>query len=174
MPYDPQWPGQAHRIIKRIQTACGSKALRVDHVGSTALEGMAAKDVIDIQVTVESLDVADDLAEPLVSCGYPRRPHITSDVPHSADPASWQKRLHGAADPGRPANIHLRVDSWPNQRFALLFVDWLKVNPGVQQEYLKVKRAALAASDYVEAKEPWFIDAYDRAMAWAETTGWRP
>ena len=174
VPYNPDWPDDARRIVKRIQTACGSKALRVDHIGSTAVEGMDAKDVIDIQITVKSLDVADELAEPLANAGYPRRPHITSDVPHSDDPALWQKRLHGAADPGRPANVHIRVDGWPNQRFALVFVDWLKANPGVQQDYLQAKGAALAAQEYVEAKEPWFLDAYDRALAWAESTGWRP
>jgi dephospho-CoA kinase len=135
---------------------------------------MDAKDVIDIQITVASLDVADELAESLANAGYPRRPHIKSDVPHSDDPSLWQKRLHGAADPGRPANVHVRVDGWPNQRFALLFVDWLRANPVVLQDYLKAKRAALAAQDYAEAKEPWFLDAYGRAQEWAETTGWRP
>lgn len=174
VPYNPDWPDDARRIIKRIQMACGEKALRVDHIGSTAVEGMDAKDVIDIQITVESLDVADELDEPLAAAGYPRRPHVTSDEPHSDDPALWQKRFHRAADPGRPANVHIRVDGWPNQRFALLFVDWLKANPGVQQDYLKAKRAALASPDYADAKEPWFLDAYDRAMAWAEATGWRP
>jgi dephospho-CoA kinase len=173
VPYNPDWPDDARRIIKRIQTACGSKALRVDHIGSTAVEGMDAKDVIDIQITVASLDVADELAESLANAGYPRRPHITSDVPHSHDPLLWQKRLHGAADPGRPANVHIRVDGWPNQRFALVLVDWLKANPGVRQDYLKAKRAALASQDYAEAKEPWFLDAYDRALAWAESSGWR-
>ncbi len=63
VPYDPAWPDDARRIIKRIQMACGEKALRVDHIGSTAVEGMDAKDVIDIQITVASLDVADELAE---------------------------------------------------------------------------------------------------------------
>jgi dephospho-CoA kinase len=174
VPYNPEWADDARRIIKRIQTACGSKALRIDHIGSTAVEGMDAKDVIDIQVTVESLDVADELDEPLANAGYPRRSNITSDVPHSDNPALWQKRFHGAADPGRPANVHIRVDGWPNQRFALIFVDWLKANAGVQQDYLKAKRSALAAPDYVEAKEPWFLDAYGRAQAWAEATGWRP
>ncbi len=174
VPFNPDWSDDAGRIIKRIQTACGSKALRVDHIGSTAVEGMDAKDVVDIQITVESLDVADEIAESLANAGYPRKPQITSDVAHSDDPTLWQKRLHGAADPGRPANVHIRVDGWPNQRFALLFVDWLRANPGVRQEYLKAKRAALAARDYAEAKEPWFLDAYVRALTWAESTGWRP
>jgi len=172
VPYDPTWPDDARRIIARLRMACGPKALRVDHIGSTAVPGMDAKDVIDIQVTVESLDVADELADTLADVGYPRMEGITSDVPHDGDPSLWRKRIHGAADPRRPANVHLRVDGWPNQQFALLFTDWLAANPGVQDDYLAAKRKALSAQDYADAKKPWFLDAYSRARAWAETTGW--
>jgi dephospho-CoA kinase len=174
VPYRPAWRDDARRIIDRIQIACGDKALRIDHVGSTAVEGMAAKDVIDIQVTVASLDVADEIAGALADVGYPRIEHIASDTPHQGDPALWQKRIHGAADPGRPARIHLRVDGWPNQRYALLFTDWLSANPAAREEYVAVKRNALTASHYTEAKEPWVHDAYHRALEWAESTGWQP
>ena len=174
VPYDPAWADDARRIINRLKMACGPKALRVDHIGSTAVPGMDAKDVIDIQVTVESLDVADELADVLLDVGYPRIENITSDVPHDGDPSLWRKRIHGAADPGRPANVHLRVDGWPNQQFALMFVDWLRANPGVREDYLAAKRNALGSPDYAEAKEPWFLDAYWRARAWADTTGWTP
>ncbi len=140
---------------------------------------MDAKDVIDVQVTVASLEVADELAEDLLRAGYPRVATITSDVPkEGTDPALWHKRFHASGDPGRPTNVHIRVDGWPNQRFALLFVDWLKANPpGVQADYLAVKRSAAQHADigaYAEAKEPWFLDAYRRAWAWAESTGWTP
>ena len=174
VPYNPEWPEQAQRVVKRIQTACGLKASRVDHIGSTAVPGLDAKDVVDIQVTVASLDVADEFANALADVGYPRVEHITADAPHTDDPALWQKRLHGAADPGRPVNIHVRVDGWPGQQFALLFRDWLRANPDVQSEYVAVKRDAQKAPDYPEAKEPWFDGAYARAWSWAETTGWRP
>lgn len=172
VPYNPTWAEDARRIINRLTMACGHRALRVDHIGSTAVEGMDAKDVIDIQVTVESLEVADELVDALTDVGYPRIEHITSDVPHDSDTSKWGKRIHGAADPGRPANVHIRVDGWPNQQFALLFVDWLRANPGVREDYLAAKRKALAASDYSQAKEPWFLDAYRRATAWAEATNW--
>ena len=89
-------------------------------------------------------------------------------MPHDGDPSLWRKRIHGAADPGRPANVHVRVDGWPNQQFALLFVDWLTANPGVRDDYLAAKRKALSAPDYADAKEPWFLDAYWRARAWAD------
>jgi dephospho-CoA kinase len=172
--YDPSWPDEARRIIARLQTACGAMALRVDHIGSTAVPGMDAKDVIDIQVTVETLDAADALAETLANVGYPRIEGITSDVVHDGDPALWQKRIHASADPGRPTNVHVRVDGWPNQQFALLFTDWLKANPVVREDYLTAKRHAATASDYVAAKEPWFLDNYRRAQEWADSTGWRP
>jgi dephospho-CoA kinase len=91
----------------------------------------------------------------------------------------WRKRIHASADPGRPTNVHIRVDGWPNQQFALLFVDWLAASPGVRADYLAVKRRAEEQGKgntalYVAAKEPWFLDAYRRAWEWAESTGWRP
>lgn len=176
VPPDPTWADQARRIIARLNTTCGHRAVRIDHIGSTAVPGLDAKDVIDIQVTVASLDVADELAADLLRAGYPRVESITSDVPKpDTDVALWRKRFHASGDPGRPTNVHIRVDGWPNQQFALLFVDWLAANPGVQADYLAVKRSAALHSDigaYAEAKEPWFLDAYRRAWLWAETTGW--
>ncbi|WP_343598932.1 dephospho-CoA kinase [Mycobacterium sp.] len=163
-PADPSWPQQATRVCNRIRTACGAKALRVDHVGPTAVPGLDAPDVIDIQVTVESLAAADDLDTALSSAGYPRVDHVTGDdaradarstVPrydHDDDEALWRNRIHGSADPGRPTIVHLRVDGWPNQQFGLLFVDWLVANPGVRPGG----------------------DAYRRAWEWADTVGWRP
>lgn len=191
VPADPSWPDQARRIVNRLKTACGHKALRVDHIGSTAVPDLDAKDVIDVQITVESLDVADELAEPLLSAGYPRLEHITQDMvkkdgrstvaasDHSGDPALWHKRIHASADPGRPTNVHIRVDGWPNQQFALLFVDWLTANPDARADYLEVKRNADSTGGgdimrYISAKEPWFLDAYRRAWEWADSTGWRP
>lgn len=173
-PYDPTWAEDAARIIKRIQMACDAKILRVDHIGSTAVPDTEAKNVIDLQITVASLEVADDINDSLANVGYPRMKQIVSDVAHDGDPSLWQKRIHGAADPGRPARIHIRVDGWPNQQFALLFTDWLRANPGVRDEYMNAKRRALSAPHYPKAKEPWFADAYERAWEWAKTTGWRP
>ncbi|OAT68175.1 dephospho-CoA kinase [Mycobacteroides immunogenum] len=179
VPADPTWPVQAQRVINRLAVACGSKALRIDHIGSTAVAGLDAKDVIDVQVTVESLDVADALADPLAAIGLPPIPGITADDPHDADIARWGKRIHAAADPGRAVLVHLRVEGWPGQRFALIFRDWLRSDQQVRAEYLAIKQAAAAAADgdpgaYIDAKEPWFAQAYPRALAWAEQSGWTP
>jgi dephospho-CoA kinase len=87
--------------------------------------------------------------------------------------------FHASADPGRPTNVHIRVGGWPNQQFALLFVDWLNADPVVREGYSKVKREADVGGGgdlirYVTAKEPWFRDAYRRAWEWADSTGWKP
>ena len=189
--YDPSWPDQAKRVLARLNTACGHHAKRIDHIGSTAIAGLDAKDVLDVQVTVNSLETADELSDALLAAGYPRLTHITSDVSkpdgrstvekfdHITDETLWHKRIHASADPGRPTFVHLRVDGWPNQQFALLFTDWVSANPGVREDYLSLKRRVAAdghttGGAYADAKEPWFLDAYRRAWEWADTTGWRP
>ncbi|MFA5710183.1 dephospho-CoA kinase [Mycolicibacterium sp.] len=191
VPSDPSWPAQAARIVNRLNTAGGHRVRRIDHIGSTAVPGLDAKDVIDIQVTVDSLATADELTEGLLAAGYLRLENITADVPkpngrstvgefdHTDDASLWRKRYFKSADPGRPTNVHVRVDGWPNQQFALLFTDWIAANPGVQADYLAAKRHAHERGGgdigaYAEAKEPWFLDAYRRAWEWADTTGWRP
>ncbi|UNB55411.1 dephospho-CoA kinase [Mycolicibacterium sp. YH-1] len=191
VPADPTWPEQAERIVSRLNTACGHRAVRIDHIGSTSVPGLAAKDVIDVQVTVASLAVADELVEALTTAGYPRVASITGDVmkadarstvaefDHSGDEALWHKRYHASADPGRPTHVHIRVDGWPNQQFALLFPDWLRADADARAEYLELKQRVAASEhgtidDYADAKEPWLHGAYDRAWAWADATGWRP
>ncbi|EOM78516.1 dephospho-CoA kinase [Rhodococcus rhodnii] len=186
---DPAWPDQARRVIARLALACGDAAVRIDHIGSTAVPGVPAKDVIDVQITVRDLAAADALAIPLAEIGFPRRDDIDRDDPKPAyqggetDPALWAKRFHGSADPGRPVNVHLRVDGWPNQEFALLIRDWLRSDESARDEYVAVKeRAAAAAADladhteaitaYLDVKTPWFDLAYHRAWEWAAETGW--
>jgi dephospho-CoA kinase len=189
--YDPTWPDQATRVLARLNTACGHRARRIDHIGSTAIPGLDAKDVIDVQVTVDSLETADELADALLTAGYPRITGITADVAkpdgrstvpdfdHVTDELLWRKHIHASADPGRPTFVHIRVDGWPNQQFALLFTDWVAANPEVREDYLALKRRVAEAGHattlaYAEAKEPWFVDAYRRAWQWADATQWRP
>ena len=165
---DPNWPDQAARILARLNTSCGHRAVRIDHIGSTAIAGLDARDVIDVQITVASLEMADELADALRQAGYPRVDSVTADVrfADATDSALWHKRFHASADPGRPTHIHIRVDGWPNQQFALLFVDWLNANPGVCADYAHAKRS--------NTTHQWFADAHGRAWAWAQATGWPP
>jgi dephospho-CoA kinase len=178
--YDPTWPAQAERLMARVRHAVGDRGLRVDHIGSTAVPGLAAKDVIDLQVTVAALADADELASPLGEGGFPVEPGIDSDAPQSTDPdpEHWRKRVHFGADPGRWANVHLRVAGSPGWRYALRFPAWLRADAAARREYeqLKWRLAGELGSiaDYADAKTPWFGDAAGRAERWAAQTGWQP
>jgi len=178
---DPRWPVDARRLAARVSRAAGGA--RVDHIGSTAIAGMPAKDVIDLQLTVSDLDVADDLAPELTAAGFPLAAGFDGDSPHpaGADERDWRKRLHGNADPGRSVNLHLRVRDSAGWRWSLIFRDWLTAEPAAAAEYLALKRSVAAAhagdpttAGYAEAKEPWMAAAYDRGVAWAAATGWQP
>ncbi|MFB9239016.1 dephospho-CoA kinase [Plantactinospora siamensis] len=177
VPADPSWPEQYARIAARIGHAAGPAALRIDHVGSTAVPGLAAKDVLDIQLTVADLADADRLAEPLAAAGFPRRPGDWWDNPRDGGVDAWPKRLHGSADPGRPVNLHLRATGTPGWRFALLMRDHLRADPERRDRYAQLKRRLAASGDpqrYAETKEPWFDEEHVAAERWAAATGWRP
>jgi dephospho-CoA kinase len=178
---DPTWPAQAARLTARIAAAAGDLARRVDHIGSTSVPGLPAKDVIDLQVTVGSIEDADRMADALAGAGFPKHPTIDRDnpKPYAPDPEQWRKRYHGSADPGRPANVHLRVEGTPGWRLALLFPHWLRANPTDRDEYLALKRKLSDqfrddddTANYADAKEAWFDDAAIRAEDWAKRTGW--
>ena len=178
---DPRWLVDARRLAARVSRAAGGA--RVDHIGSTAIPGMPAKDVIDLQLTVPDLPTADDLAPALTGAGFPLAPGFDQDTPHpaGADQRDWCKRLHGNADPGRSLHLHLRVRDSPGWRWALLFRDWLTADPLVAADYLAVKRSLAAAhagdptaARYAETMEPWMAAVYERGVAWAAATGWRP
>ncbi|MBG6106299.1 dephospho-CoA kinase [Micromonospora vinacea] len=176
---DASWPEQYARLAARIQHALGSDALRIDHIGSTAVPGLAAQNVIDVQVAVSSLADADGpLADRLANAGFPRVPGQWWDDPRPAGRGRWEKRLHGSADPARSVRLHVRLADSPGWRYALLMRDHLRADPDQRAAYLMFKRdlvdAAPEVGDSGTARNPWFDEEYLRAEQWAAQTGWRP
>ena len=74
VPYRPQWVEEFELMGRQIRGLVGGAALRIDHIGSTAIPGLAAKDVIDIQVTVVDLADPAGLIGPLHAAGFQLRP----------------------------------------------------------------------------------------------------
>ena len=70
VPYDPEWPALFAELAAQIRMALGPLALRIDHVGSTAIPGLAAKPVIDVQVSVETFDDIDEIARAMDAIGF--------------------------------------------------------------------------------------------------------
>ncbi|SCL37194.1 dephospho-CoA kinase [Micromonospora rhizosphaerae] len=176
---DPTWPQQYARLAARIRHALAPADVRIDHIGSTAVPGLAAKDVIDIQLSVSSLEEADGpIAERLAAAGFPRLPGEWWDDPRPPGSGRWAKRLHGSADPGRPVYLHLRVAESPGWRHALLMRDHLRADPDQRAAYLQLKRELAASAPdsatYGTLKDPWFDEEHLRAEEWAALTAWRP
>ena len=178
---DPGWPAQADRLIARIRHALrpqlGAEA-DVSHIGSTAVPGLSAKNVIDLMLAVRTLDEADALAGALASAGLPRRLGEWVDNARGVPGKTWPKRLHGSADPGQAVNLHVRVAGSPGWRFALLMRDHLRSVPAARDGYAAAKQVWQAQhpdrGSYAEAKEPWFDAEAEAAHEWAEQTGWQP
>jgi dephospho-CoA kinase len=171
VPYDPTWPAQFDRLAARIRHAAGDRVSRVDHVGSTAVPGMLAEDVIDIQLAVAQLADADALAPVLAAAGFPG-----GEPRRDAD--GGPKRWHGGADPGRIVQLHVREEGSPGWRHALLCRDWLRADAPAAAAYAQAKReraaAGATATEYAAAIQPRVTAAPARAEEWAAATGWRP
>jgi GrpB-like predicted nucleotidyltransferase (UPF0157 family) len=181
VPYNPEWPAVFAGIGTALRTACGEIARRIDHIGSTAVPGLAAKDRIDVQVAVEDLSTVDSLAPGIEALGYQPRPQITHDhVPPGAinDAAEWEKRFFTSGSNTRPANIHLRRLGAANQRYALLFRDYLRAHPGTAAAYGELKRRLAAELPdlftYADVKDPACDLIMIAAEDWVRWQGWTP
>ena len=172
--YDPTWPERFERLQAVLRSVIGDDALRIDHIGSTSVPGLASKDVIDIQVTVASLDVADGWPDPIGP--FQRRPTTCEDHAPPGEVAGplWQKRYWSAREP--PAHLHVRQDGRPNQRYALLFRDYLRSDARAARSYEHAKRALAVlcedTAEYSEAKDPICDLVMLGAEPWAARTGW--
>jgi len=181
-PYDQEWPIEFARIAADLRRGLGGQVLRIDHIGSTSVPGLAAKDILDIQITVEDLE--GPYGATLEQMGYTVRPGVTEDhrPPLAEGPDSdWQKRLFRPPAGQRPVNLHVRAAERPNQRYPLLFRDYLRANPAERDDYrdVKLRLADAHAEDgnvaaYADEKQEFVNGVFARAEKWAATTGWTP
>ena len=180
--YRPDWPERAAALISALEVALGDLADRIDHIGSTALPAMSAKDVLDLQVRVPDLELAGrSFDEPLRALGFERSPYESDHVPAGRvdDPANWAKFLwlrrgHGDGN----VNLHVRRTGSPNARLALLFRDWFRAHPEAVPAYgaFKIALACIApdTGSYADVKDPVVDLVIAVAEPWAASVGWSP
>jgi GrpB-like predicted nucleotidyltransferase (UPF0157 family) len=168
-PYDPIWPASFAQLGRGLRAALGTTALRIDHIGSTSILGLAAKPIIDIQISVAAFEPLDAYRLPLERLGYVFR----------ADNTERTKRYFREV-PGTPRrHIHLRrAGSWAEQ-FALLFRDYLRTRAEEARRYetLKYQLAARYREDrhgYTDAKGPFIWEIMMKADRWSQKIGWEP
>jgi GrpB-like predicted nucleotidyltransferase (UPF0157 family) len=178
--YNPGWPKEFESIRSDLSRVLEDLALRTDHIGSTSVPGLGAKDVIDIQITVHAL--SEKLKKKLANAGYVHLERIISDhVPKDEDddPKLWEKLIFTQPEGQRRANIHVRVQGNPNQKYPLLFRDYLRAHPKSAQSIELIKReiAKRHADDveaYYDIKDPVYDLIWDAALDWSRYTNWKP
>lgn len=181
VPYDDRWPDDFDRLGSVLRESLGELALRIDHIGSTSVPDLAAKDRIDIQVTVAELD--GELLRPRIEeAGFDWIHDIRED--HAPplldlDRADLAKFIATSRPGHRAANCHIRQVSRYNQRYPLLNRDYLRAVPEAARTYEQIK-VALAlivpndAGSYYAVKDPVFDLIIQAAELWAQAAGWRP
>ncbi|MEZ5039959.1 MAG: GrpB family protein [Saprospiraceae bacterium] len=180
IPYQERWPAEFQRIATDLQQSLGDLALRIDHIGSTSVPGLAAKDVIDIQITVADLN-DPQIPVRLTANGYTRFSTEYRDVFVGMDDASPQleKRMVQAKAGDRRAHIHIRELGRFNQRYPLLFRDYLRASAVTRLSYALIKERLAqlfpeSSEGYYFIKDPLMDLMYEAAEQWARLTNWAP
>lgn len=157
--YDPAWPKLAADAIAELERALREEIVDIEHIGSTAVPGLAAKPIIDLMAA------ATDLAK------VARRENVLADL-------GYRRHSNGMVDrllyvrPAEGARTHIlhvvTLASWPtrNQR---IFRDYLRTHPEDAERYALWKRAIIAAEihpgDYAKAKTAIIQEITDRARS---------
>lgn len=172
--FNVEWLDRYHDIAVRLRTALPNNAA-LHHIGSTAINGLSAKNIIDIQVSVNSLDDVD--VEAMERSGFHFRPELKDHCPEgmTLDPTELEKRYFNLAEPA--ANIHVRERGRLNQRFPLVSRDYLRANIVAAKAYEKIKselssRFPKDKSFYYAIKDPVFDVIYIAAEQWACSIDW--
>ena len=132
VPYDANWPAAFEDERSRLSLALGPLAVRIEHHGSTAVPGLAAKPVIDIQVSVNTLHPLTPFVAALAPLGYVHVPHPDDErCPFFHRPAAWPHTHH----------VHFVVAGSDEEAKTLAFRDYLRTHPDIAAEYAALKQA---------------------------------
>jgi len=134
--YHPKWPRLFEREAERIRAALGDQVLLLEHVGSTSVPGLAAKQRIDVLLVVA--DSADESA-------YIPALEAAAYVLHIREPGWYEHRL--LKGPDTDINLHVFSRGCPEINRMLLFRNWLRNTPCDRQLYERTKRE-LARKDW--------------------------
>src|SRR5690349_11049240 len=133
---DPAWPQHYQLLADRIRTALGWRALNLEHVGSTSVPGLAAKPIIDIDLTVADPDREQDYVPALESVGF----RLVIREP-------WWYRHRALVCDAPRCNLHVFGCESPEPVRHRLFRDWLRGNPADRDRYAAAKSEAAAEAN---------------------------
>jgi GrpB-like predicted nucleotidyltransferase (UPF0157 family) len=163
--YDQKWPQKFGSERQKIVGVLGAKALRVDHVGSTSIEGLTAKPIIDIQLSVDDPDNEAEYLPELEQQGYILRVR--------------QSGHRMVRTPQLDVQVHICKAGSDWERRHLLFRDWLRHDTKDREAYAALKEHLAkqrweTMNHYADAKGALIQEITERAEAWAARTNWQP
>ena len=132
--YDPGWPSEFARLRDRAQAALGDLAIAIEHVGSTAVPGLPAKDLIDMVAVVESDDDVPEAISRLEAIGYEARGNLGVEGREAFWWPEGEKRHHLYVSPNTSAELQAQV----------AFRELLRSDPVVARDYVALKRELAA------------------------------
>ena len=158
--YDDTWEQSFTDIAADIQEALGELVLRIEHVGSTAVKGLSAKPIIDIDVVIEDYSILSDVVSALQGIGYKHEGNLGIE---GREAFTYEGKEH-------LQKHHLYVcpqDSTELKRH-IAFRDYLCSHPDAVREYSRIKEEGAALypyniEKYIEHKSP-FIEKIYREM----------
>lgn len=164
--YEDAWPARFEALAGPLRAALGDRAMRVEHIGSTSVPGLAAKPIVDIQVSVESLEPFVPVRAVIEGLGY-------EWMADNDDRRKRYFRRRGDVD----ANVHVRVAGEFSEQAALLLRDYLRASPAARERYEAVKRALAereweTVDHYADAKGDCIWTLLREADGWAAERGW--
>lgn len=180
-PYNDRWPAEFQLLATALRASLADLAVRIDHIGSTSVPGLPAKDIIDLQITVAALEQAEPIIVAMRSAGYTHRADITGDHhPPGIEirPDDWRKLYFAPPPQQRPTHVHVRAAGCANQRYPLLFRDYLRAHPDAAGANADIKRQLAHhhpddVDAYYDIKDPVCDIIVAAAEQWATSTNWR-
>ena len=161
VPYRPQWPAMFFREASALERVFAPLAVRIEHVGSTAVVGLGAKPIIDIMIGVDRLDHALDRRAALESLGYRYVPEYEKQLPE-------RRYFRKPAVPPRTHHLHIVIEGSAFWRDHLLFRDFLRHHPVRASAYYQLKvrlarQCSESGADYTRAKSAFIRSVLSRA-----------
>jgi dephospho-CoA kinase len=176
VPWSPRWAQDFERVAQQLDGALGSLAVAIQHIGSTSVPELVAKDVIDVQVLVREVQEGG-IEAAFARLEFRRRPEPWNQVDVIGE-REFPKAVYAPPPGARAVNVHVRVDGSGSARYALLFRDFLCSDADARATWAGFKLCVAPAvgqlAPYGQIKGAALPLLMRCAEQWAAETAWVP
>lgn len=176
--YQKRWTDEFATLVQRLRQLDLAQRGAIEYIGSTSVPGLAAKDVIDIQIRVHPID-DQRITTAFERIGYRRRPEPWNNL-EATRTGDIPKLVFAPPAYTRPCNVHVRTDGTTGAGDALLFRDCLRHNTQLRRSWGQLKIALAQSLEngdllaYGQVKQPAWTILMHAADTWAREVNWNP